>query len=147
MDQHHDDLGLTARKRGKRSAASLNVVPIDAKAQRPEPPGRLTAAQKTIWREITEKVRGGWFYSSEPLLEAYVCVVGQERQLQKALQAVEVGSERYMQLMRLSLAVTAQSSNLATKLRLTPRSTHDRHTVKAVPSAPKVWNDVDPPAA
>jgi hypothetical protein len=147
MDQHHDDLGLTARKRGKRSAASLNVVPIDAKARRPEPPGRLTADQKAIWREIVEKLRGGWFYSSEPLLEAYVCVVSQERQLHKALQAAEVGSRRHTELLRLSLAVTAQGSSLATKLRLTPRSTHDRNTVKAVPSAPKVWNDVDPPVA
>jgi hypothetical protein len=148
MDSNQDDLSPnpTLRQRGRRSAASLAAVPIDARARRPERPERLTAAEKAIWREITEKVRGGWFYSSEHLLEAYVCTLGQWQQLQGCLQQVEPGSERYIELMRLQLSVTTLAGNLATKLRLTPRSTVDRYTPKVVPSSPRPWQD-DPPAA
>jgi hypothetical protein len=113
--------------------------------QRPEPPDRLTAAEKAIWRDITEKVRGGWFHSSEHLLEAFVRMVSQLQEIHGALQQVEVGSERYTELMRLELGVTSLAGNLATKLRLTPRSTVDRYTPKLVSSGPKVWHD-DPAA-
>jgi hypothetical protein len=112
--------------------------------RRPEPPERLTAAEKVIWREITEKVRGGLFYSSEHLLEAYVCTLAQQQQIQGFLQQIEPGGERYIELMRLQLSVTALAGNLATKLRLTPRSTFDRYAIKAVPSQPRPWDD--PPA-
>jgi hypothetical protein len=141
MDPNQNDFGPTLRKRGKKSAASLAVVRIDARSRRPEPPGRLTAAEKIIWREITEKVRGGWFYSSEPLLEAYVCTLAPQQLLQDCLRAAEPGSERHVELLRLQLSVTMLASNLATKLRLTPRSTVDRYTPRAVPSSPRPWAD------
>jgi hypothetical protein len=144
MEPKAGDLSPTSRKRG-RPGAAFTVVP-DARMQRPEPPERLTAAEKAIWREITEKVRGGWFYSSERLLEAYVCTLAQQQRIQGSLQRVEVGSERYMELLRLQLSVTSLIANLATKLRLTPRSTVDRYTPKVVSSGGKPWRD-DPPAA
>jgi hypothetical protein len=56
------------------------------------------------------------------------------------------GSGRYIELVRLQRGVTALAGNLATKLRLTSRSTIDRYTPRVVPSVPKPWND-DPPAA
>jgi hypothetical protein len=145
MEPKAEDLGPTLRKRGRRSATAITVVP-DARMRRPEPPDRLTAAEKATWREITEKVRGNWFYSSEHLLEVYVCTLAQQRQLQGFLQQVEPSSKRYIELMRLQLSVTTLASNLATKLRLTPRSTVDRYTPKVVPSSPRPWQD-DPPAA
>jgi hypothetical protein len=145
MEPKADDLSPTLRKRGRRSATAITVV-RDARMRRPDPPDRLTAAEKAIWREITEKVRGNWFYSSEQLLEVYVSTLAQQRQLQDFLQQVEPGSERYIELMRLQLGVTALAGNLATKLRLTPRSTVDRYTPKVVSSSPWPWQD-DPPAA
>jgi hypothetical protein len=144
MEPKAGDLSPSSRKRGRHSGAALTTVLPDVRMQRPAPPERLTAAEKVIWREIVEKVRGGWFYSSEHLLEAYVCTVAYQQQLGNALQGVEVGSERYMELARMQLSVTALLGNLATKLRLTPRSTHDRQTPKAVPSEPRPWQ---PPVA
>ena len=77
MEPKAEDLGPTLRKRGRRSATAITVVP-DARMRRPDPPDRLTAAEKAIWREITEKVRGNWFYSSEQLLEVYVSTLAQQ---------------------------------------------------------------------
>jgi hypothetical protein len=37
-----------------------------------DPPENLSETEKAIWRGIVEKVRPGWFYSSEALLRAYV---------------------------------------------------------------------------
>jgi hypothetical protein len=81
MERSWDDLTPTLRKRGRKSAASLSVVPVDVKLQRPEPPARLSAVEKQIRREIAEKVRPGWFWSSEPLLELYVQTLAHQRQL------------------------------------------------------------------
>jgi hypothetical protein len=145
MEPKAGDLSPSFRKRGRRSAAAFTVVP-DSRMQQPQPPDRLTAAEKAIWREIVEKVRAGWFYSSEHLLEAYVCTLAQQQQLQGFLQQAEPGSERYGELMRLQLSVTSLVGNLATKLRLTPRSTIDRYTPRVVPSSPNPWQD-DPSAA
>jgi hypothetical protein len=144
MEPKAGDLSPSSRKRGRFSAEVLTTILPDARMQRPEPPDRLTPAEKAIWREIVEKVRGGWFYSSEHLLEAYVCTVAYQQQLGNALQGIEVGSERYMELARMQLSVTALLGNLATKLRLTPRSTIDRYTPKAVRSEPRPWQP--PPA-
>jgi hypothetical protein len=140
MEPKAENLGPTSRKRGRSSGATFTVVP-DARMRRPEPPDRLTAAEKVIWREVVEKVRGGWFYSSEHLLEAFVRMLSQLQQIHGVLQQVEVGSERYIELMRLQLSVTGLAGNLASKLRLTPRSTIDRYTPKIVPTSPKVWHD------
>jgi hypothetical protein len=144
MEPKAGDLSPSSRKRGRYSGAALTTVLPDIRMQRPAPPDRLTAAEKVIWREIVEKVRGGWFYSSEHLLEAYVCTVAQAQQLGNALHGVEIGSERYVELSRLQISMTALLGNLATKLRLTPRSSHDRNTPKVVSSEPRPWQ---PPAA
>jgi hypothetical protein len=140
MERSWDDLTPTLRKRGRKSAASLSVVPVDVKLQRPEPPARLSAVEKQIWREIAEKVRPGWFWSSEPLLELYVQTLAHQRQLAGFIKEVAPGSQQYLELMRLQRGVVMLAANLAGKLRLTPRSSVDRYAPKLASSLPKPWD-------
>jgi hypothetical protein len=121
--------------------------------QQPEPPGRLTREQKAIWSDIVEKVRPGWFYSSEILLELYVTTVSHERQLESFLRGAEPGSSRHLELIRMHRTVVLAASALASKLRLTPRSSFDRYAPKVVAPMPgkEPWDDDvlddEPPAA
>jgi hypothetical protein len=142
------------RKRGKKSTASLSVVAPDVMLQQPEPPKRLTREQKAIWNDIVEKVRPGWFYSSEILLELYVTTVSHQRQLESFLRDAEPGSSRHFELIRMHRTVALAAGALALKLRLTVRSTVDRYAPKIVSSTPgkEPWEDDaldgdEPPAA
>jgi hypothetical protein len=69
------------RKPGRKSAAELSVIAPDVRMQRPEPPAKLAEEEQAIWREIVAKVRPGWFWSSENLLEVYVRCLAHERKL------------------------------------------------------------------
>jgi hypothetical protein len=104
-----------------------------------EPPEDLPERQKAIWRDIVSKVRPGWFYSSEALLKAYVGTLWQLETLARVLQAEEPCSAGYFKILRLQLSVTKVAASLATKLRLTPRSTFDRYQPKTVPNLKKPW--------
>jgi hypothetical protein len=155
MESQMDTLTDPLRKRGRQSAASLSVITPDVIMQHPQPPERLTRQQKELWRSIVEKVRPAWFLSSEALLETYVVVVSQQRELEECIKAVAPASRRWIELVRLHRAVVMTAGNLATKLRLTPRSTVDRYTPKVVSPVPGKlpWepgaelDDDEPPAA
>lgn len=91
------------RQRGRKSSASLAVVPIDANQQRPEPPARLSAEEKTIWREVTAAVRSDWFWSSEFLLEIYVRAIAFECWLAAQIKVIDPGDPRFAQLVASSV--------------------------------------------
>ena len=59
------------KQRGRKSAASLSVVPIDA-IQRPKPPGFMSDAGKKLWRDTVNALRADWFQGAEPVMEVYV---------------------------------------------------------------------------
>jgi hypothetical protein len=102
-------------------------------------PESLSEPERAIWRNIVSKVRPGWFYSSEALLRAYVGTVAQLETLARRLAQEEPCSARYFKILRLQLSVTKVAASLATKLRLTPRSTFDRYQPKTVPNLKKPW--------
>ena len=115
------------------------ISPVPDVTMRCDPPEDLLEAQKAIGRDIVSKVRGGWFYSSEPLLKAYVFTLWQLDTLARGLAREEPCSEGYFKILRLQLSVTKVAAALATKLRLTPRSTFDRYQPKTVPNLKKPW--------
>jgi hypothetical protein len=142
----HDDLNSPPpppRQRGRRSAASLSIVP-DVKLRRPEPPAALSPDEKGLWREVVEAVRPDWFTGgSDLILECYVRLISQARDLAAGLAKEEVGSERYVELCSLHRSVCMSAGALATKLRLTPRSQFDRNQPKlvSVGPSPRPWED------
>jgi hypothetical protein len=137
----------TLRQRGRKSAASLCVVAAhDGELEPPAPPATLSPAEAAIWRDVTSKVRPTWFLSSELILETYCRVMVQHRQLADALRQEPVASERYLTIARLQHSVTVLASNLATRLRLTPRSSVSRVAPKLASSQGRPWDDADPAA-
>ena len=128
------------RQRGRKSAAALAVVPIDARQQRPEPPKRLSRAEKAVWRETTAAVRPDWFWSSEFLLEIFCRSVVLERWLAEQITVTAPTDEHFADLVKMQRAEAMLVGNLAGKLRLTPRSTWDRYTPKLASTLPKPWD-------
>ena len=114
--------------------------------QRPEPPAKLSAEEKAIWREIVAKVKPGWFWSSEHLLVLYVRSLAHERMLADWIKQTDKSHPRYLDVLRMHWTEAMLCGNLAGKLRLTPRSSVDRYAPKLASSRPKPWDD-DPPAA
>jgi hypothetical protein len=145
MDSTDDDPGPTLRKRGPKSAASLSVVP-DVRRHHPLPPQLMSARERAIWQDLTERLKPGFLYSAEPLFACYIAALAQAEQLARAVAGAKVGTTRHTELTRLQCSVMQLAGNLAGKLRLTPRSSVDRYTPKIVSRLPKPWQD-DPSAA
>ena len=138
-----NDPTTTHRKRGPKSAASiaaLKVVP-DSRMPPPEPSTELTAAERQVWDGIVERVRPGWFYSSEVLLASYCRLAAQEAVLAHEIAEADRGSRRHFEVLKLMLSVSIAAANIATKLRLTPRSSVDRYVRKVAPSGQRPWDD------
>jgi hypothetical protein len=144
MDRNWYDPTPTMRKRGRKSAASFGAVPVvDVRMQLPEPPSRLSAPEKRVWRETVETVRPGWFRGSESILEMYCRSVVLERRLAGWLKQIDDPTDgRYRDLVRMHKVEAMLVANLATKLRLTVRSSKDRYAPKVVGAGPKPW-DID----
>jgi hypothetical protein len=113
------------RQRGRKSAAGLSIVPVAAD-QRPQPPARLSAAERRVWRDTVERLPAHWFRGSEPVLESYCVAVDLSRFLSEQVKAAAPGDKRFADLVKLLRAEAALVARLAGTLRLTPRSTWSR---------------------
>ena len=145
------------RQRGRKSSASLSVVPIRTDARRPPPPGHLTAIEKTTWREIVNSTPAGWFtVAQEPLLAAYCCHESAARFLSEMIEKERPANlladpaklRLYCRLLAMRARETAALSALATKMRLTQQTQmHPRTAGRAWDAnhpGPKLW-DRQPP--
>jgi hypothetical protein len=133
------------RQHGRKSAGAraLRLVP-DVMLAPPKAPARLSADERAIWRGVVERFRPGFFYSCEPLLEAYCRLVNDERTLAAAMAAEERGSKEWAVLMRLKLSTVMATATLAVKLRVSNSSTSvDRRSPKLSLAAagPRPWED------
>jgi hypothetical protein len=50
--------------RGRKSAASLLVIPVLPRRGRPEPPADLDALEQRVWREVVDALPGHWLDSA-----------------------------------------------------------------------------------
>jgi hypothetical protein len=110
-------------------ATTLTIAPveIDARFERPPPPDRLSEREKELWRKLVDSRRPGWFRGGEELLESYVLTTMQTQQIEAELRLRKPSSEPdYQRLARLHRQCVAQTSLLATRLRLTPGSRIDK---------------------
>jgi hypothetical protein len=93
--------------------------------------------------ELVEAVRGDWFAGGSTfLLELYVRLIGETRQIATCINETEV--YRWLQLVSIQRAIVMSAAALATKLRLTPRSQFDRNQPKLDPASgsdPRPWED------
>jgi len=123
------------RPRGRKPAAAMEVVAIDANSASLSPPSRLSAEEATVWRESVASVKAGWFRGSETVLETFCRAVIVERRLGLRLRDLDPADERFAVLARMHRNEAMLVGNLAGKLRLTVRATRDRETIKRAPTA------------
>ena len=122
--------------RGRKSTASLTVVPAGIPA-RVEPPQGFTDAQAALWREIVSGKPVEWFSADNaPLLAEYVraCVMGDllAFQIEAAMAGTDYDGPSLKDLLKMRDTEAKRATSIATKLRLTQQS---RYTPQAAATA------------
>lgn len=120
--------------RGRKSAASLTVVPAGLPS-RMEPPEYLSETQKAIWRAVVATKPVEWFSADNaPLLVEYVRAVdmGNLLELQIAATMAGQGDISMKDLLKMRDTESRRAMSLATKMRLTQQS---RYTEKSAATA------------
>ena len=139
------------RQRGRKSSASLSVVPVSFEARRPAPPAELTAPEAKVWKAIVCSTPGGWFsVAQEPLLSAYCRHVVTGDRLSAMINKGSpdltnmAGIRQHSRLLSMRLRESAAMMSLATKMRLTQQSAmHPRSAGRALSgehNGPKLWD-------
>jgi hypothetical protein len=141
------------RQRGRKSAASLTVVPF-VPSQRPVPPDHLSKQEADEWRAIVDRLPANWFpRETQPLLERlcfHVCLAQRlERELRKydngSLRS-KTGLQRFCTLGSMEVRETMTIISLMTKLRLTVQSRYKAERAATLannaPTGRKPWESV-----
>jgi hypothetical protein len=116
-----------AQKRGRKSAASLSVIPV-AFGQRPAPPACLTDEESKDWLVIVNRLPADWFpEESWPLLIAYCRHIAAANRIYEQMSktgdlADADNLKLFDRLGKMHERETRTQAVLATKLRLTQQS-------------------------
>ena len=124
-------------QRGRKSRASLSVVPVIPGDQTPAPV-ELDEAESRIWDAVLRSMRQDWYSPAiAPLLRAYCteCVTAEllERKLRE-LREFSPSDPYYFRLMTAHRQSAKTLISLATKLRLTPQSNRRAATDMRAPA-------------
>jgi hypothetical protein len=139
------------RQRGRKSSASLAIIPRDDD-RRPPPPDDLTKEQRLEWQRIVTALPAGWFApENETLLAEYcrhTCRARElDRQIEQALSGkIDADQIRVVdRLIKLGVSTTAALNNLARAMRLSQNARMHREPAGRAaagrPTGPKPWED------
>jgi hypothetical protein len=117
-------------QRGRKSAASLQLVGAGGLAVRLAPPAELTEGERAVWLATVNSRPADWFGTEHiPLLVNYARhsvradVIDQQiRAFDSAWLAEDSGLKRYSALLKMAKDETTQVNNLARAMRLTHQS-------------------------
>src|SRR5690554_588621 len=124
------------RQRGRKSAASLEVVASNVSAiERAPVPDDLTDEQSAVWRTITNRMPADWFPAETwPLLAMYCRHVVSARRVAQMIEQEEtsesVDIETLDRLYKMQEREGRAMSSLATRMRLTQQTTYDKSRKK-----------------
>ena len=109
--------------RGRKSAASLTVMPVIPGVGRPKPPRHLDALERQVWRAIVDALPAHWLDAAGCLIlrRAVTQAVTAERHEVK-LRALRASGEDDVELVRQHAAAARSLGQLLTLLRATPRA-------------------------
>lgn len=133
--------------RGPKSSAELSIAKVVEMVPRPEPLRELTVEQADEWRAIVNRMPADWFPRETHGLLAQYCrhVVAARRvaQLVEAMESQEdFDVDEYDKLLKMQEREGRALSSLATRMRLTQQSVHDREKGKGKPKpSRKPWDE------
>lgn len=142
-------------QRGRKSAASLAVVPVAVGAPRALPPATLTPAQRCVWLETVNAKPSEWFGPEHvPVLEAYCRHVVTARGLAQQIEDFDPewlkdddGLRRYDRLLSMHVRETGRVNEFARAMRLTQQAIYRADKAATLSNrgrAAKPWQaDVD----
>ena len=142
------------KQRGRKSAASLAVVPNEVGAPRALPPGGLTPAQRIVWFETVNAKPSEWFGPEHiPLLEAYCRHVVTARAISEQVENFDPdwlkddeGLKRLDRLLAMHTRETGRVNEFARAMRLTQQSVYRADKAATLSNkgrASKPWQTVD----
>ena len=136
------------KKRGKKSAAELNIVPIERAIKPPSAPTDLSNEMKVEWKAIVERMPPDWFTrETHALLTQYcrhvVCARRVAQLIDKAETEEDFFVQDYNRLLKMQSLESNNITSLATKMRLTQQSKYSEkaaHTAATnANNLPKPW--------
>jgi hypothetical protein len=96
----------------------------------PAPPRGMSAPARRIWRDIVASKPPGWFDAgSLGLLERHAKMMARAGEVERKLDAVEVGSQEYRELGVLLTKFVSSSVTTARQLRLTVQAVIERQSL------------------
>ena len=113
---------------GRKSAASLSVIPIGASVPRLSPPAHLNADARAAWNEVVAARPAEFFdRSSAALLESYAVATAEHRRLSKIIGTLDpiADADTFGKITRAMDTHALRIGAVATKLRLTNQSRFD----------------------
>lgn len=127
-------------KRGRKSAAELEVMPVVRLGERPEPPAALNDRAQDEWRRISNRMPSDWFTDETlAILQAHCEHVAEGEALQLMIEKVrktamkdDEAFARYKDLLKMKEAQTRTILSSGTKMRLLQQSSY---TTKASATA------------
>ena len=115
-------------KRGRKSTADLSVVRGNFDNPRPMPPGELTKAQASIWRDTVKAMPATWFgIETHPLLIQYCRHTIAAKHVSRLINQAEndpdgLDLSSYDRLLKMQDRETGAINSTATKMRLSQQS-------------------------
>ena len=135
-------------KRGRKSAASLEIASLAAPLQRlerPDAPYDLTDEEAEEWRAVVGRMPADWFpRETWPMLTLYCRHVVNARRIAQLITAqlkrkkFEIGT--YDRLLAMQEREGRAISSLATRMRITQQATYDKSRKKGEVVSSEPWN-------
>lgn len=137
-------------KRGRKSAAALEIASVQTLARRPEPPLSLNERATDEWYRVVNRMPADWFTDETlSLLQAYCEHVAEGEAIQLMIEKVrglamrdDESYKRYRDLLRDKELQTRAALSCATKLRMTHQSSYtdkSSATAKSKSVSRKPW--------
>lgn len=137
-------------KRGRQSAASMELSPVQRLGHRPEPPMCLNDRATDEWYRVVNRMPSDWFTDETlSLLQAYCEHVAEGEAIQLMIEKVrkiamddDEAYKRYRDLLRDKELQTRAALSGATKMRLTQQSSYTDKasgTAKQKAATAKPW--------
>ena len=137
-------------KRGRKSAAALEIASVQTLARRPEPPLSLNERATDEWYRVVNRMPADWFTDETlSLLQAYCEHVAEGEAIQLMIEKVrphamkdDESYKRYRDLLRDKELQTRAALSCATKMRMTHQSSYtdkSSATAKSKSVSRKPW--------